>query len=182
MRQHASFARFARRVALIGSVLAPSVVLAQAARGTASISMHGTTMEVEYGRPALEGRDMLAKAKRGFVWRLGADQATSLKVTGPVVFGNMVIPKGEYSLFMQRVNEREWSLVVNRQTGQWGTEHNPRDDLFGIPLKWEKLEESVEILTIEMAPEADSEDTGILSIRWGQDLLRQRFRVPDVSS
>lgn len=157
-------------------------VFAQAPRGAASITLNGNTMSIEYGRPALRGRDMLAQTKPGLVWRLGADQATSLKLTGPVVFGNMVIAKGEYSLFAQRANEREWFLVVNKQTGQWGTEHDPRRDLLGVPLKWEKQEESTESLTIELTPEPDSDDTGILTIRWGKDVLRQRFRIPALSS
>ena len=98
-----------------------------------------------------------------------------MSVSGSAVFGNMVAPKGEYSLFLERTSETQWSLIVNTQTGQWGTEHDRSKDILGIPLQWEKQDDPVEQLTIELTEEGD--DTGILSIAWGQDILRQRFRL-----
>ena len=65
--------------------------------------------------------------------------------------------------------------MVNTQTGQWGTEHDRSKDILGIPLKWEQQDESVEELTIELTKETD--ETGILAISWGHELLRQRFRL-----
>ena len=158
------------RIALLLTALA-----VQIPRGTSEITLNGTTLSVDYGRPSLKGRDMLAKAPVGTVWRLGADQATTMKVTGSAVFGNMVAPKGEYSLFLERTSEKQWVLVVNTQTGQWGTEHDRDKDILGIPLKWEQQDDPVEQLTIELTQE--TEETGILSIAWGHELLRQRFRL-----
>jgi hypothetical protein len=151
------------------------VAAAQSPRGTAELTLNGARMAVEYGRPSLNGRDMLAQAKTGYVWRLGADKSTTLTVDGTAVFGNMVVAKGEYSLFAERTSDERWTLVVNSQTGQWGTEHDRKKDLVGVPLKWEKGESSVDELTIELTPEGT--DTGFLVIRWGKDVLRQRFRL-----
>lgn len=156
-------------------VLLVAAVAVQIPRGTSEITLNDTTLSVEYGRPSLTGRDMLGKAPVGTVWRLGADQSTTLSVTGSVVFGNMVASKGAYSLFLKRTSETQWALVVNTQTGQWGTEHDPDKDILGIPLKWEKQDELVEELTIALTKE--TADTGILSIEWGADVLRQRFRL-----
>lgn len=156
-------------------VAAVPVVMVQIPRGTSEITLNDTTLSVEYGRPSLDGRDMLGKAPVGTVWRLGADQSTTMSVTGSAVFGNMVASKGDYSLFLKRTSETQWALVVNTQTEQWGTEHDESKDILGIPLKWEKQEEAVEQLTIELTKETD--ETGILSIQWGVDVLRQRFRL-----
>jgi hypothetical protein len=164
-----------RIAALLLAGLSAHVSQAQSPRGTAELTLNGTTMTIEYGRPSLAGRDMLAQAPKGYVWRLGADRATRLSLTGPAVFGNMVVAKGEYSLFVERTAEDRWSLVVNQQTGQWGTEIDRKKDLVGVPLKWEKQEASAEQLTIELAPE--TAETGFLIIRWGKDVLRQRFRL-----
>ena len=151
---------------------------AQSPRGEAELEMNGVHMTIDYGRPSLDGRDMIAQAPVGTVWRLGADEATTLSLTGHAVFGNIVVPKGEYSLFAERTSERDWMLVVNRQTGQWGTERDRKKDLAAIPLKWVKEDAAKEQLEIELTHE--SEETGILTIRWGHDVLRQRFRLPRI--
>jgi len=164
--------------ALLVLVLSSALLFAQVPRGKAEITLNGTTMTIDYGRPSMRGRDMLAQAPKGHVWRLGADEATTLTVTGRAFFGNMVIQNGTYTLFAERTSEDAWTLLVNSQTGQWGTEHDRSKDLIGIPLKWEKQAESAEELTIEVQPEKPNGDTGILTIRWGKDVLRQRFTLP----
>jgi len=157
-------------------VSSTGLLFAQVPRGKAEITLNQTTMTIDYGRPSLRGRDMLAEAPKGYVWRLGADQATTLTVNGRLIFGNMVVQKGTYTLFAERTSEDGWTLLVNSNTGQWGTEHDRSKDLMGVPLKWEKQAESTEELTIELQPEKG--DSGILAIRWGKDALRQRFTLP----
>jgi hypothetical protein len=160
-------------------VLLATASWAEAPRGKAELTLNGNTMTIDYGRPSLQGRDMLGQAPPGTVWRLGADAATRMDVSGTATFGPMVIRPGSYSLFMKRTGKDTWALLVNRQTGQWGTEHDPNQDIFAIPLKWEKQESSTEELTIELTQE--KAETGILSVRWGRDVLRQRFRLVPAS-
>lgn len=164
---------------LFASALAIGAVV-EAPRGVAELSLNGSSIAIEYGRPTLGGRDLLADAVPGTVWRLGADRSTTLTVSGAAVFGNMVAREGEYSLFLKRTSESSWALIINTQTGQWGTEHDPVRDILGIPLKWETQDEPVELLTIALEPETD--ETGILSIAWGHELLRQRFRLPPAAA
>ncbi|TDI44666.1 MAG: DUF2911 domain-containing protein [Acidobacteria bacterium] len=149
---------------------------AQVPRGTATITLNAHSVSIDYGRPSLKGRDMLAKAPVGTVWRLGADQATTMTLTGVTVFGNIVAREGSFSLFLQRTEDKQWMLLLNRQTGQWGTEHDASKDLMAIPLKWETQEESTEKLTIELTPQ--TKEIGQLSIRWGTNVLKQNFRIP----
>jgi len=150
-------------------------LFAQVPRGKAEIALNGTTVTIDYGRPSMRGRDMLAQAPKGYVWRLGADEATTLTVTGRLVFGNMVVQTGTYTLYADRTSEDGWTLLVNSETGQ--EEHDRSKDLIGVPLKWEKQAEPAEELSIELQPEKPNGETGILTIRWGKDVLRQRFSL-----
>jgi len=61
------------RLTLAVSLLAVSSVSAQTnPRGEAKLELDGKAVTVEYGRPSLKGRDMLARAQPGQSWRLGA--------------------------------------------------------------------------------------------------------------
>ena len=104
--------------------------------------------------------------------------ATRMDLSGVAIFGNMVVQPGSYSLFMKRTDTDSWALLVNGQTGQWGTEHDPQKDTFALPMNWEKQDSSTERLTIELTQVED--DTGILSVKWGQDILQQSFRLNPV--
>ena len=157
-------------------VVIAATALAQVPRGTTEITLNAHSVSIDYGRPSLKGRDMLAQAPVGTIWRLGADQATTMTLTGVTVFGNSVAHEGSFSLFLQRTEEKQWMLLLNQQTGQWGTEHDPSKDLMAIPLKWEKQDASTEELTIELTPQ--TKEIGQLSIRWGTNVLKQNFRIP----
>lgn len=159
-------------------VVTPSALLeAQAPRGKAELTLKGVTMTIDYGRPSIRGRDMLSQAPKGFVWRLGADEATRLTVTDRAVFGNMVLREGSYTLFVERTAEDRWTLLVNSATGEWGTEHDRSKDFMGVPLKWEKGAKPTEVLTIDLTPENPNGATAILAIRWGENVLKQRFSL-----
>ena len=145
---------------------------AQGARGKAEATIGGKSFSVDYGRPLLKGRDMLAKAPAGTVWRMGANQATVIEAGGELVFGDVTIPKGAYSLFAKRVDEKVWELIFNSQTGQWGTQHDAALDVAKVPLTWEQQETSTEEFTIELKP-ADA--GGELVMTWGTHVLKAGF-------
>ncbi len=58
-----------------------ALAAAQSPRGKAELTLNGVTMTIDYGQPSLRGRDVLSEAPKGFVWRLGADEATLLTLT-----------------------------------------------------------------------------------------------------
>lgn len=147
------------------------IASAQGNRGTAEATVSGATITIDYGRPMLQGRDMLGKAPPGTVWRMGMNEATVLETEGDLVFGDVTIPQGSYSLWAKRVDEKTWHLVFNEQTGQWGTQHDATQDLAEVPLEWSKLDESTEQFTIELA------DSGTFRMVWGNDVLTAPFEV-----
>jgi hypothetical protein len=167
--------RYALAAAVVLAIaLAISVAsFAQAPRGKAEATIGAAKVSIDYGRPSLKGRDMLGKAPPGTVWRLGADQATTLTTSADLVFDALVIPKGSYSLFAKRVDEKNWVLIFNEQTGQWGTNHDAALDLGGAPLAWTKKDDSTEQFTIEIAAEGDG---GAITITWGKNVLKASFK------
>jgi hypothetical protein len=56
-------------------------------------------------------------------------------------------------------------IIVNRQTGQWGTEYNPSMNLGRATLETELASQSVEKFTFSIIP-ADSKH-GTLVLEWG---------------
>ena len=146
------------------------------ARGASKLTLHGTTVSVEYGRPALKGRsvnDLLSKLGTGDFWRLGANKSTTFKTTGSLTFGDVKIPAGEYSLWAKKEANDKWSLVFNKQHGQWGTEHDASKDLPGVPLTESKADSPAEQVTIDLAKAGDG---GSITILWGDMKLSTIFQ------
>ncbi|HSL22978.1 MAG TPA: DUF2911 domain-containing protein [Vicinamibacterales bacterium] len=161
-----------------GTVLAVFALLAFAdpvAAQRQRASPHETTtstigaakVEITYGRPFKKGRDVwngpVTQAPSKEIWRMGADEATTLKTSAPLTFGSVNVPAGEYTLFMASNASGAKQLVINRQTGQWGLKHDPAQDLGRVDLKEEKLTAPVEQLTIAVEPQGNN---GMLRVSW----------------
>ena len=78
---------------VLGGVVAAAILItvptafAQSPRGSAEATVGSAEVSIEYGRPSLQGRDMLGQATDGMVWRLGADASTTLTTSGDLDFG-----------------------------------------------------------------------------------------------
>ena len=124
------------------------------------ITLGGQPVVIEYNAPSARGR----KVEGGLVpngqpWRLGADAATTLTTGADVMIGNLRVPKGVHTLYVL-ASDGGWKLIVNKQTGQWGTVYNAAQDLGRVDMKVTKLPKPVEKLTITLKP-------GTLTIEWG---------------
>jgi hypothetical protein len=106
---------------------------------------------VTYGRPYKKGRNVFGGLEKfGQVWRLGADEATTIKFAKPTKFGDKVVPAGTYTLFAL-VDEKEWTFILNSVLGQWGAysyDKNKDKDVAYAKAAVTKLETTVEQLTI----------------------------------
>ncbi len=146
-------------------------------RGTADLTLNGRKVSIEYGRPALKGRtvaEMLGRLQPGQFWRLGADKSTTFSTSSDLAFGDVTVPKGEYSLWARKEADNSWKLVFNKQHGQWGTNHNPAQDLVAVPLKEEKENKPADQLAITLEKEHDA---GEISIQWGDLELSTEFKA-----
>jgi hypothetical protein len=54
-------------------------------------------------------------------------------------------------------------LVINSQTGQWGTDHDPAKDVYTIDMQVSALPQAVERFTITVEP---NDKGGVLRMDW----------------
>ena len=134
-------------------------------------SVAGATIAVRYSRPAMRGRVIFGNVVPwNRVWRTGANQATLLETSSDVKVAGTTLPAGKYSLWTLP-SPTGWMLIVNRNTGQWGTEYDAQYDLVRLPMKVERLAQPVEQFTIAIEPRGKG---GVLALAWE----RTRASVP----
>lgn len=120
-------------------------------RDTASAEIGGATVTVDYGRPSMRGRKVFGGiVPFGQVWRTGANAATQLITDRDLVIGGQPVPAGTYSLWTIPARGG-WTLIINRQHGQWGTEYDSTQDLVRVPLTVTSSNRPVERFTITVA-------------------------------
>jgi Protein of unknown function (DUF2911) len=130
-------------------------------RGTIGTSL----LSVDYGRPLARGRTLLGNViAYDHVWRTGANAATQFTTSAPITLAGIVLPAGTYTLWtVPRTAGAD--LIVNAESGQWGTEYNGAKDVGFAPMRTETLSTPVEKFTISIAP-IDAKH-GTLVIEWG---------------
>lgn len=142
-----------------------------------------TRIAIHYGQPHARGR----KVEGGLVpmdtvWRFGANMATTLHTDVDFTLGELPVPRGDYSLFVL-YGRAGWQLVVNRGTGQWGTDYDAARDLGRITLTSRALAEPEGSLSIYLVPNAPlpqsgyAEMGGTLRIKWGSTELGTTWRI-----
>lgn len=133
----------------------------------------GASLVVEYSRPSLRGRSLDMLVPPGEVWRMGANNATTLATDRALRFGELQLAPGTYSMFVSRENGR-WILIFNSQTGMSGLDRDPARDVGRVPMQMTTLDQPVERFTILI----DATDAGgVLNARWGTVSLSAPFRV-----
>lgn len=133
-------------------------------RDTASLSLNNTTIEVDYWQPHKRGREIFGNVVPwNRVWRTGANNATQLRTSGDIVIGGKALPKGIYGIWSYPT-ENGWELIINKNANAWGTDHDPAADIFRVPLKVERADMPVEILSITISRVDDKK--AMLVIAW----------------
>jgi hypothetical protein len=138
---------------------------------------------ITYGQPHARGR----KVEGGLipldtVWRFGANMATTLHSDLDISLGDLKIPRGDNSLFVLYTRSG-YSLIVNRGTGQWGTDRDASKDLGRVSLTSRTMAEAEPSLTIYLVPDTPQPGTGyadlkgVLRIKWGMTELTTPWRV-----
>lgn len=111
-------------------------------------------VELTYSRPSLKGREVFKEkselAPLGEVWRTGANSATKLRFNDPVTFGGNALDTGNYALFTIP-GKNEWTVIINKNYKNWGTEYVEKDDIFRFKVPADKLKETRESFTMQFA-------------------------------
>ena len=137
----------------------------------------GGVIMIDYGRPLVRERSVWGGllVPPDTIWRLGANDATHFATARDLDFGNgITVPAGLYTLFLYNAKSGPL-LVVNKQTGQWGTVYDQAKDLVRIPLTMATAPDFMEEFTIAIRQSAPNK--GALEFGWGQQAASAGFTV-----
>jgi Protein of unknown function (DUF2911) len=137
---------------------------------TVSATIGGANIKIVYGRPYTKDPKSSEMRKIwgglvpfGQVWRMGADEATLLTTDKNIEIGGTKIPAGTYSLYLQPEENGPAQLLVNKQTGQWGTKHDKSQDFAKIDMARNPLSPAVNQFTIVLEK---NDNGGKLRLDW----------------
>jgi hypothetical protein len=158
---------------------APAVPAALSVRDTARARIGGVELMVDYGRPLTRGRKVFGAngVLNDTIWRTGANQATQFRTSAPIRVGGVDVPAGMYTLWTLAIPGR-YQLIINRQTGQWGTIYDARQDLARVALTSAALPQVVERFTIAM--DTTGANSGVLKLRWDTTELSVPITIPTI--
>jgi len=157
-------------VVVMGIIALTTVAVAQEKKplsppGEASVKFDdGKTVTIQYSRPSMRGRKIFGGlVPYGEVWRTGANAATSLQTDVDLTIGGANVPAGSYTLYtLPGMNS--WKLIINKQTGQWGTEYSQGQDLARVNMKVGQLPSGMETFTISL--DKTSATSAMLKLDW----------------
>lgn len=126
------------------------------------------TITIDYGQPHARGRVIAgALVPDGEVWRLGANEATTLTTAVDLDIGGQGVPKGTYSLFTLTTGP-SMQLIVSRKLGPTANVYDATQDLVRIPMQRVLRAETTEALHIVLEPTGAAAPLGgTLRVQWG---------------
>ncbi|HYW49460.1 MAG TPA: DUF2911 domain-containing protein [Gemmatimonadaceae bacterium] len=133
---------------------------------------------VDYGQPFARGRAVEGGLiPAGQVWRTGANAATSFTTEANLTVGGLAVPKGSYTLYTLWSPAAGMQLIINKQTGQWGTEYKQDQDLGRVKMTARTLTDARDAFAIALEPSAAAASgpaAATLRMSWG----KSEFSVP----
>ena len=120
---------------------------------TTKATVGGANIQVAYSRPLKRGRVIFGNVVPwNQVWRTGANAATQLTTDKDLVFGGTVVPAGKYTIWTLPTPTGA-KLIINSETGQWGTDYHADKDFTRVDLTANKLSTPVDQFVIGVAPQ-----------------------------
>jgi len=134
---------------------------------TATATIAGKAISITYNSPRVKGREGKIFTKDGLishnphypVWRAGANSATTLKTEGDITIGDVHVPAGTYTLFVDISDPDNWTLIINKKTGEWGLAYDGSQDLGKTKMMMSKPASMVEELKYTI-------DAGKITLAW----------------
>jgi hypothetical protein len=109
------------------------------------------------------------------VWRAGANAATTLKTDGDLDIAGLAVPAGTYTLFVDISDPDNWSLIVNKKTGEWGLSYDGTQDLGKVKFPTSAPPALVENLKYTLTDLGDGK--GSLTLAWEHKSATVSFTV-----
>ena len=137
---------------------------------------------IDYGQPHARGRAIVGQVVPfDTPWRTGANEATSLVTDADITIGGTVVPKGSYTLYTLP-SRSGWKLIINKNTGQWGTDYLPEHDLARVDLRTRQLREPLESFSIWLVPDVERNAQGGIAGGMSRGVLRMAWGDVELST
>ena len=134
----------------------------------------GKSITITYSSPRVKGREGHVFTKDGLIakahgtqypiWRGGANAATTLKTDGDLMIGDLQVPAGTYTFFVDISDPDQWVLIVNKKTGEWGLAYDASQDLGKVKMNMGAPGSMVEDLTYTISD--DGGGKGKITLAW----------------
>lgn len=162
-------------IAAIARAMRPTGVLSVRETVRAAFGPGGMVL-LDYGRPHVRERSVWGGTlvPLDSIWRAGANDATHLFTTRTLTLGGMTLAPGMYTLWVQHTRAGTF-LIVNRQTGQWGTQYDPAQDVGRVELAMGATPAHVEEFTITLR--ALGPVRGAIDLAWADRMGTVQFGV-----
>ena len=123
----------------------------------------GLEVEVNYCQPAKQGRAIFGTLlPYGKVWRTGANEATVISFNKDVLLAGKPLKAGKYTLWTIP-GANEWTIILNSQTGQWGTSYDESQDVLRVKVASATKPDMAESFKIDFSPQDGGSD---MLLRW----------------
>jgi Protein of unknown function (DUF2911) len=119
---------------------------------TATGKIGDAQLVIKYCAPSVHGRQIFGEGGRVMqdptapIWRAGANDATAFHTSHDLHIGGLAVPKGDYTLYVNVKDPDAWELVINKQTGQWGTDYDASRDLGRVKMEMSRPPAPIETL------------------------------------
>lgn len=163
----------------------------------------GTTdITVAYSRPAVKGRAVYGDwptavageatldnqnarpagapiVPYGHVWRAGANEATLFTFADDVMVNGQPLAAGKYSFHAIPAKDGEWTLIFNKDDGQWGSfTYDAKKDALRVKAKAQMVADNQELLAYDFDNVGDKSATVVLA--WEKARVPFTVEVKDV--
>src|SRR5437899_5709797 len=124
-----------------------------------------TDITVKYHRPLVNGRKIWGGlVPYGKVWRVGANENTTIEFSDPVSVEGQPLAKGIYGLHMIP-NPDSWTVIFSKTNTAWGSySYNQDEDALRVNVKARPLAELKEALEFEF--EDLKPDSTAVTLKW----------------
>jgi len=158
-----------------------STAFAQSPPATASVTIAGKSIKVQYSAPSVRGRrifgdgGLLSRDPTYPAWRAGANAATIFKTDATLDVGGLTVPAGTYTLYAWVKNPDQWDLIISKEKGQWGLTYNAAADLGRVKMTMSKPAALVETLKYTLSDKGGG--AGELRLEWEQHVATVSLHV-----
>lgn len=168
-----------------GSLLLPGPAASQVGadyrisqRSTVTQKVAGTTIGIDYSRPAVRGRTPVfgSVIHWGEVWTPGANEATVLELSDTVEVEGHTVPAGRWSMWIVPSRVGRWELLLDARDSLFHTQRPEigADSQIRLPIETRTIDH-VELLTWSF-PNV-SRNTATLELAWHTTAVPLEIRV-----